>query len=819
MQKKWYITGKIPDKQLKDIDPLLQKILYNRGVRETREIKSFLSADIGDLFDPLMMTDMSRAVNRILTAINKKERIIIYGDYDVDGITATTLLYTYLKESLGLEVAYYLPNRLQEGYGLNLEAVRGIIQDGFNLLITVDCGITALKEVEYACSQGLDIIITDHHQPGGSLPGAEAVVDPHRKDDAYPFKSLAGVGVVFKLCQALEMELKGEMISSLLEELLDIVALGTIADIVPLTGENRILVKKGLQMIKKSKNIGLKTLIKKVGLEDKEINAGQIGYILAPPINAAGRVKDPRAGIRLLTTSSSEEALLLAEELVKINKERQSLEESIYQEAVAMVESSLDLEENRAIVLASEDWHHGVIGIVASRLVERYYRPTVLIAIEDGLGKGSCRSISNLNLYEALKACSGSLTRFGGHAMAAGIEIEAGNILKFREELNRYLHLHLSEEDLVPRLKLDAVLDREAINLELYNKLELLKPYGVGNPRPVFLLNNVRLYKSYPVGKEQEHLKFSLDNGLNGIGFGFGDIGTDLSGRNTDLAFSLILNEWNGNREVQLKLEDIILREEIDYYPVHFSLNNWLFADKRGCPKWLDYLKGLLELKHKVAAYINNLKACKEIKNNLGREDVYFSNVKDEFKRFTQVDGGLLLFTNPLLFHESEVNDLVFLSLPFSLDEMVKMIRVFKGKETVIHLLFGQEQLKTNENIIKKRLPDDRYLRRFYLYLKAMPDKQILRKDLHKVLPDSNDFIYNRYLIDNSLTVLTELGLIAQRDGRIRLLPVPAERLDLSDSISYNDTIGIIKRFKRFIELAFADDLFPLISELQKEDF
>ena len=370
MKNKWYIKR---DKSIGKIDglsPLLLQLLSNRGLTEEKSIKSFLYGGINDLEEPFLLKDMDRAVERIDRAVKNGERIIVYGDYDVDGITATALLYRYFKEVYNYQIDYYIPRRKEEGYGLNQAAVEEFIKKDYDLLLTVDCGISAHEEVKYSMSHGLDVIITDHHQAGQEIPPALAVIDPHRGDDEYPFKSLAGVGVAFKLCQALEYNKNQRYISDLLLNLLDLVALGTVADIVPLNGENRIIVREGLQVLERTGNIGLQKLIQITGLAGREFNTGNLAFIIAPHLNAAGRMDSAEKCVELLITEDEVLAEVIALELRVANRERQELEEKILQEALEKVAAEINLEEEKAIVLAAEGWHPGVIGIVASRLVE-----------------------------------------------------------------------------------------------------------------------------------------------------------------------------------------------------------------------------------------------------------------------------------------------------------------------------------------------------------------------------------------------------------------------------------------------------------------
>ncbi|MFP4017072.1 MAG: single-stranded-DNA-specific exonuclease RecJ, partial [Halanaerobiales bacterium] len=717
---------------------------------------------------------------------------------------------------------------------------KGFIEKEYDLLISVDCGITALEEVEYARSKGLDVIITDHHQPSENIPDANAVIDPHREDDGFPFKSLAGVGVAFKLCQALEYNDSNQYISEILVNLLDIVALGTVADIVTMTGENRTLVKKGLEIINKTNNLGLGILIKKVGLDDKEITTGRIGYIIAPHLNAAGRVSDPESCIELLITEDSVRAEEIASNLREINKERQDLEQRILDQAREMVEKEIDLEKEKAIILASDEWHHGVIGIVASRLVDEYYRPTILIAIDNGIGKGSCRSISGLNIHDVLSKCSGYLEGYGGHKMAAGLSIDPDNISDFRVCMNDFLNSVLTKEDLIPILSTDALLEETDINMDLYEQLSLLEPFGIGNPRPRFVLCRTNVAKAYPVGKNNKHLKFSLSSGLEGIGFGFGDKAGEFC-NDLNIACHLDLNEWQGNVKLQLCLEDFNISQHAAHFPIYFESDNFCIADKRGCCNISEYIEQLLGPDRKIAIYINDFNIYNRLAISIKGKNILLAREIEDLNKFKNLDEGVIFFTSSMVrkakdLEEINIDNLIFASLPFSLAEMKDAISMFHTgdnkntvihknremhKNPVIHLLYSERELTVNRDIIKNTLPTDNYLRKLYLYLRALSrdgvmDKAILFEDLQEVINSTGRIETNSGRLRRSLQIFDELGLVDYKKSSIILLPGPGEKLDLSNSISYNSTIDIINRFNSFIGLALSGDLFFLIEEINK---
>jgi single-stranded-DNA-specific exonuclease len=510
---------------------------------------------------------MDKAVQRIAKAIFNREKICIYGDYDVDGITSTSLLYLFLKE-LNANVTYYVPNRLEEGYGLNKEAIDEICQKKINLMITVDCGITAVDEVAYAVDKGIDIIITDHHQQGERLPlKACAIVNPMRMDDTYPFKYLSGVGVAFKLVMALRYFLQNspEYKFSLpnIKKYLDIVTLGTIADVVPLVGENRIFVKHGLKMLsEKSSRVGLEELKKITGLVNVSLNASHIGFVLAPRINAVGRMGCSDRGVRLLITEDKNEARWLAEELDMENRYRQGIEKTILAESYAKIERHRLHEKYRGIVLYSEDWHPGVIGIVASRVVEKYFRPTIVITMENGLGKGSARSIPAFHLYDGLKDISDLLVSFGGHKYAAGLKVEAENIKMLQKEFHKIISSQLNDEDFIPEINIDAIVEDSQINDELVQWLNKMRPFGSGNSEPVFLMKGLRKFQQFfYIGKDKKHIKGFLEkNGrvFQVIGYNMPEYEKILKNNEIfDIAFVPEYNTWLGEKTIQLKLKDI----------------------------------------------------------------------------------------------------------------------------------------------------------------------------------------------------------------------------------------------------------------------
>ncbi len=533
-------------------------VLCARGLSEPGAAQAFLAGGGVPLHDPFLMRDMDRAAGRVERAIKNGERIAVYGDYDVDGITSTCLLTQFLQER-GAQVVPYIPDRLEEGYGLNREAVEALHAQGVRLIVTVDCGITALEETAYAMGLGVDVVITDHHECKGDLPSATAVVDPHRPDCAYPFPGLAGVGVALKLALALTPEGRREEVFAAYA---DLAAVGTVADVMPLTGENRTIVRQGLSLLARSPRPGLRALLREAGSGggEKALTSTCVGFTLAPRINAAGRMGRAGLAAELLLTQDAVRADALSRELCELNRERQRIEGEIFSECL----DTLDREyagPRRSIVLAGEGWHQGVVGIVASRLAERYSCPAFMICLQDGRGKGSCRSFGGFNLFKALESCADLLEGFGGHALAAGFTIQAGNIDAFRARIGRCVEAWNGGVPLVSSLEVDAELpDPRLLTLEEVSGLSLLEPCGAANPKPVFSLSGCTVAGMCEVGGGR-HLKLRLTQrgcSLEAIFFSTAAAQAGVApGDRVDVAFTPQINEFRGNRTVQLQLCDL----------------------------------------------------------------------------------------------------------------------------------------------------------------------------------------------------------------------------------------------------------------------
>lgn len=560
MKKKWEyiasnkeITEKI-SKQFK-ISTLTAGILANRGITDEEKIKIFLNPTRNDFYNPYLLEDMEIAVNKIIEVIENKGKILIYGDYDVDGITSIAVLKKFLNER-GIDVDYHIPNRLNEGYGLKKETLEEISKKGYDLMITVDCGISAIEEVEYANSLGINTIITDHHETLEEIPKAIAVVNPKRKDNKYPFRGLAGVGVVFKLIQAISIKLNLEEKEYL--KYLDLVCVGTISDIVPLIDENRVIAKLGLKLVEVTKNVGLKELINIS--KYKKIDSSTISFGIAPRINACGRMGHAEEALKLFLTSNIIEAQTITRKLEEYNQERQNIEKRIFKEA----EEKLQLKEEAqrdSIVLASTNWHHGVIGIVASKLTELYYKPTILLSIEGEEAKGSGRSILGFDLHNALCQTSKYLKKYGGHEMAVGLTLKASDFENFKSEFEKLVE-ESNVSDIVPIINIDGQLNAKDIRKEIAKEIELLQPFGEANKMPIILFKNLKI-DSIRALSEGKHLKLTLKNEnqwVDAIGFNMGNLAEEYHiGDKVDVVGVLEINEFNNNEYIQINMKDIML--------------------------------------------------------------------------------------------------------------------------------------------------------------------------------------------------------------------------------------------------------------------
>ncbi|MFH1010378.1 MAG: single-stranded-DNA-specific exonuclease RecJ [bacterium] len=564
MEQKWELSEEASREQIEklaqeaQVPPLIARVLHNRGVVTAEAAQAFFNPSIASLHDPFLMKDMDRAAERILKALREKEPITLYGDYDVGGITAVSMLYLFFRD-LGGNVHAYIPDRQAEGYGLSEQGIREAATRGAGLILSVDCGITSPGEARLAQQLGLDLIISDHHEPTEHLPDALAVLDPKRPDCAYPFKDLAGVGVAFKIAQGILVAMKVE--EDYLDKYIDLVALGTAADIVPLVGENRVFVKEGLDKINFRPEVGIESLIEIASLRPGKIEVGHIIFGLAPRINAVGRLGDALRAVRLLVTRDKSEARKIAQVLEQENRRRKEIDNTTLQEAIAEIEQTFDPQKTRSIVLARNNWHSGVIGIVASRLIDRYYRPTVMISIEDNVGKGSARSIEGFDIFNALRSCGDCLLQFGGHKYAAGLTIDAANIPEFRQRFDAIAREMIPEEDLYPKIRIDAEISLDQITRDLVASLQKFAPFGPSNSRPSFLSRNLEVVAP-PRIVGSNHLKLRVQQRgelFDAIGFNLGEniYRVDNGMRTLQMVYVIEESEYMNRKTVQLRIRDL----------------------------------------------------------------------------------------------------------------------------------------------------------------------------------------------------------------------------------------------------------------------
>lgn len=755
--KKWTLKhkGKVKTTDLSkkiNISPEISQILNNRGINDEKDAEIFMNPSLEYLRDPFLMKDMDKAVDRIKKAIENKENIYIYGDYDVDGVSSTSILYLYFK-SINFPVKYYIPNRLEEGYGINEEAIKKIYDDGCNLIITVDCGITSVKEVELANELGIDVIITDHHECQSEIPDAYAIVNPKQEECNYPFDMLCGCGVAFKMIQALtdEEEFKTSMF-----DYLEIVTLATICDIVPLIDENRIIVKNGLKLMKEGKNLGLRELIKVCGIETSKIGSSHIGYSVGPRINASGRLGYSYLGVQLFTTDLEDEAKEIANILESKNIERQMIESKMYKEAEDVLSSDEKYKDDKVLVIAKEGWQHGIIGIVASKLTEKYYKPTILLTIEDGEATGSARSIKGFSIFDALVSCKDLMNKFGGHEQAAGLALNAENIQELRERVNEIADYNLTKEDLIENIKVEYELEENSATLELVDDLHKLEPFGLSNPSPRFIMRDLLLTNIYKMGKNKQHLKLICENekSYECVGFNMAYLADDFQeGDKIDVLFQVDENNFNNERKVQFLLKDIRLS-----HPKSAISNNLS-------------IKLLEKISPEDSDNLYNIHVSEEdLSINIdGNKDI---NIFDYIKEDT------LIITNTLNGFYRALSDVSLTDLDYGIN-----YNYIYEKNKKVQLIFSPNidkiDLKRYNSII---LYDFLYNKGEYSYLNknilnnkvvikyySSEDKIYLKNIMDNIVPNREEFIniYKQMLISKELQLkLTELKKV------FKLLPL-----------------------------------------------
>ncbi|MGG0283536.1 single-stranded-DNA-specific exonuclease RecJ [Peribacillus butanolivorans] len=721
------------------ITPLVAALLVNRGLDTIESARSFLFVKNQTFHDPFLLKDMDKAVYRIKEAIQNGEKIRVFGDYDADGVTSTTVMMTTLTR-LGADVDFYIPNRFTEGYGPNPMAFRLAAEQGVKVLITVDTGISAVDEAKLASELGMDYILTDHHEPGPELPEALAIIHPKLADSSYPFEDLAGVGVAFKLAHALLGELP--------EDLLEIAAIGTIADLVPLKGENRLIAAKGIEQLRLTRRPGLVALMKVANIQQEALNEESIGFAMAPRINAVGRLGDADPAVDLLMSENLAEATELANEIDDINKERQAMVAAMAEEAIQEVEENFPPESNGVLIIGREGWNAGVVGIVASKLVERFYRPTIVLSYdrEKGHAKGSARSIAGFDLFESLSTCRELLPHFGGHPMAAGMTLKIEDVQELRDRMNMIAKEQLSEEDFTPITNLDGATTLAEVSIQTIQEMSLLAPFGVTNPKPKILIDSVQLSSVRKIGANQNHLKVQLEDSenhkLDGVGFGLGHYVDEIAPHaEVSVIGELSINEWNNIKKPQIFVQDV-------------SVNHWQLFDYRGkgqAEKWLAEIP------------VHN------------RKIVIFS--EDIYRRypFLQNHPDLVLIKN-----EQEADQLdcmqghvVLMDMP-PLRELLKRV-IENKKPSRIYAHFSHEQ-----DHFLSTVPTRDDFKWFYAFLakKGPLDVKRYGDDLAKYRGWSRD------TVDFISKVFFELDFVTIENGLI-MLTANAKKRDLSESESF----------------------------------
>lgn len=741
-----------------DVSPYISKLLLNRGIDTVEEASRFLFFDNVQYYDPFLLSHMDIAVERIQTAIKNDEHILIYGDYDADGVSSTSVMIYTLKK-LGANFSYYIPNRFTEGYGPNEAAFRKAHDEGVTLIVSVDTGISAVDEAEVAKQLGIDFIITDHHEAPPVLPDAYAIINPKKPNCPYPFKGLAGVGVAFKVAHALLGEAP--------KELLDIVAIGTVADLVPLKDENRLIVKEGIQALQTSKKPGIRALKKACGIEHENITSDHIGFAIGPRINAAGRLDTADLAVKLLTTQSSEEAKMLVEELEALNRERQTIVNDITKEAITQVEEQYLTTENNVLVIGGDDWNSGVIGIVASRLVERFYRPTIVLSYdhETGLAKGSARSIEGFDIFANLSKNRDLLPHFGGHPMAAGLTMNISDVDELRRRLNEQASEILTEEDYIPITKIDTIVRIEDITVDLIEQMNQLAPFGVENPAPNFMLKDVEIEQIRKIGTEENHLKILFTNNdqtLDSVGFFKGYLYDELSPiAKVNAVGKLSINEWNNHKKAQLLLEDV-------------AVNEWQLYDWRCKNKIIEKIDSLPEEKRLLICFQEETIPALQLHKY--REEILL--VKEE-ENLLNNDGRSYV---------------ILLDLPETVEQITSVFKRIRHVERVYPVFYQ------HENYFFSSQPSRDQFKWYYAFLRK--EKTFNVSKLGKQLAE-----YKKWAKDSihfMTKVFLELDFVTMKDGMIQINPHP-EKKELIHSPTYRKHIESIKIEKIFLYSSYME--------------
>ncbi|MDI9475775.1 MAG: single-stranded-DNA-specific exonuclease RecJ [Natronincolaceae bacterium] len=791
LQKRYWTYNKLDNIKITELMNSLTitrpvaKVLLNRKIESHEDAKEFLYPSIEQLHDPFLLKDMDKVINRVKKAIKNKEKICIYGDYDVDGVASISIMLKYF-DSINYPVSFYIPDRLEEGYGLNTEAIEEIVNNDVGLIITVDCGISSIDEVDFANDLGIDIVITDHHECQEGLPNAYAIINPMQKDCTYPFDKLCGCGLALKLIQALTPE---DIFKKSIYEYLDITAIATVADVVPLIDENRVIVKNGLDYMAKSKNLGIQALLNISGLLNKKLNTGHIAFGIAPRINAAGRISVAQTGVELLTTADANEAVKLSELLNEENKYRQQIEEDISNEAIDIIENDPGYADDKVLVVYNKNWHTGVIGIVASRIVEKYYKPTIILGIEDDVAKGSARSIPEFNLFESMSKCKDLFIKFGGHHQAAGLSISVDNLEIFREQINAIAEEILAEEDLTRKIMYDDILELENIDNRFMNELEQLEPFGIANPSPKFVAKSLFPMNMRGVGTDGKHLKFGLQAGnryIDCIGFELGGFaGLINSNDKIDLVFTPEYNIYNGNCNIQLNIKDIKISESLSYrnHPVLKNYYKNLLLNIEQCENYniaadslLKIFKGckneLIESKIEIVCVDNpvlilvntlgqayKLLSSLEYRENSNKIKISINyNRPESDTRKYEVD----VVINPIVdkIDYKRYNDIILYDMFYFSEQLKTFIHKNNIENTVF--LYNSEDEKCNTFVLESIVPTREQLVIMYKYLKGIGHGKIILTfdEIYIDIKQEYGLEINEKMLDNSLAVFSEGNLL-----------------------------------------------------------
>ncbi len=760
--------------------PALARLLVNRGITNPVQARAFLCPSLDQFHSPWDMAGMESAVNRLLQSLQGNELIVIHGDYDADGIAASAILVEALR-GLGAKVEYYLPSRFGEGYGLHMEALKKFREQGASLVVTVDCGINSVGEVEWASGNDLDIIVTDHHQPLEKLNGAVAVLNPLQEHCPYPFKEMSGAGIAFKLVSAL-MEKVGEPFP---EHLLDLAALGTTADVVPLLGENRVIVHYGLETLRRMRRIGFKALAEAVNLDEQRISSTTLSFALAPAINAAGRMGEAQPAAELLLENDLSRAKSLAESLHRANQLRRTTEQKILLEAEEAAIKMMSEDNQKIITLAGHDWHHGVIGIVASRLVEKYSRPFCLVALEGEEGRGSARSISGFDITAALAECASILEKFGGHEQAAGFTVRADRVEALRDGLNRYARVNLDDGDLKPRLFIEAELDDSEIHFDFTNRLEQLQPYGTANPTPLFASRNWEIQSWRLVGADQKHLKLQLkkqNRSLDPIVFSGSFLAPKLEkGRRVDLALKLKNGFFRDQKTLEAEVKDLCYNDSC-------KSGSLEVIDQRGCK--------------------DRLAMAGEILDRNGKSSIVFTST---LSRADKIKKSCFLQASPNFITSGSVNDkdnqssatgpVILYDLPLYEGIMEHVFnRACKERPLTVYLFYNREDLTRNRRLLDFSLPSPEILEKIIPVLNDFPEL-FSGRELPGPVADIIGFKPAPSFWERAENILTEIGLTenaASQECRVEVKENWPSCLETSST--YRSTKALREQCERFQE-------------------